>query len=199
MIFTTNFVIECIEQRVKKLQQAMKVTRPVHAYTGTFLNRVDTSRRLAVLENVAGSLKNATALIDNEVLLEGLQLENYLRFAVEFHRKFALSFACMLLFLIGAPLGAIIRKGGLGLPLVFAVSFFITYHMLNITGEKLVKSGTLPPWGGMWMATLIMAPIAVWLIITARNDSRLFSKETYQRIFRIILQYLPNKNTSVVR
>ena len=128
-----------------------------------------------------------------------LQLENYLKLDVEWHRKYALSFACILLFLIGAPLGAIIRKGGLGMPLVIAVIFFMVFHILNITGEKLVKSETVIPWIGMWLSTIIMLPLAAWLVTSARNDSQIFTKEWYVRMWRLIVKIVPVKLNAIGR
>lgn len=103
---------------------------------------------------------------------------------IEWHRKFALSFACFVLFMIGAPLGSIIRKGGLGLPLVFAVVFFLIFHLLNMFGEKFVRQGILPPMIGMWLSTLVLIPIGVFLTYKAMHDSQLFNKEFYYRFFR---------------
>ena len=168
-------------QLTKNLQ---KNTGPARGYKASFLERVPTYKRLTVIQTTTNNLRNTRSYVDNNCLTEELQKENNLKYSIELHRKFALSTACFLLFLIGAPIGAIIRKGGLGLPLVFAVSFFITFHILNITGEKLAKAGTLPPWGGMWMSTLLMLPIGIWLIVTARNDSQVFSKELYLRLWR---------------
>ncbi|MBM3442063.1 MAG: YjgP/YjgQ family permease [Bacteroidetes bacterium] len=103
---------------------------------------------------------------------------------IEFHKKFSLSFACFVLFMIGAPLGSIIRKGGLGMPLVIAVIFFLVFHVTNMFGEKLSKQDTLTPWGGMWMSTFLLIPIGVFLTYKAMNDSQLFNSEFYFRIFR---------------
>ena len=85
------------------------------------------------------------------------------RHAIEWHRKLFLSVACVLLFLIGAPLGAIIRKGGLGLPTVLAILLFVVYYVVTIMGERMVRSGALSPAWGMWLGTLIMAPAALLL------------------------------------
>jgi len=87
----------------------------------------------------------------------------------------------------------------LGLPLVFAVVFFITFHILNITGEKLAKSGSLPPWAGMWMSTLIMAPIAIWLVVTATNDSQIFNKELYLRAWRKVKGFFTSKSSVLAK
>jgi lipopolysaccharide export system permease protein len=103
---------------------------------------------------------------------------------IEWHRKFALSFACFVLFMIGAPLGSIIRKGGLGLPLVFAVIFFLVFHLLNMFGEKFVRQGILTPMVGMWLSTFILIPIGIFLTYKAMHDSQLFNKEFYYRFFR---------------
>jgi lipopolysaccharide export system permease protein len=101
---------------------------------------------------------------------------------VEWHRKFTLSFACMVLFLIGAPLGSIIRKGGLGTPLVFAVAFFVVFNVISTIGEKLARNGVTHTWFGMWLATLVLVPIAMFLVYKALNDSQLFNKEFYYRL-----------------
>jgi lipopolysaccharide export system permease protein len=94
-------------------------------------------------------------------------------------QKFSLSLACLVLFLIGAPLGAIIRKGGLGSPLVFAVIFFVTYHLLNTVGEKMVKEGVLGPFIGTFLPIFVLLPIALFLIYKAMRDSQLFNKDLY--------------------
>ena len=179
---------------VKNLDKVAEVAKK---YDSTFVEAIPDSNRQALLQATVNNLRNVKALMDNNCLNDRLQKDNYLKFAIEYHRKFALSFACMLLFLIGAPLGAIIRKGGLGMPLVFAVVFFITFHILNITGEKLAKSGALPAWAGMWMSTLILLPVAGWLIFTARNDSKILTKELYTRLWRNITDRLPNKKKTV--
>lgn len=103
---------------------------------------------------------------------------------IEWHRKFTLAFACIILFLIGAPLGSIIRKGGLGTPLVFAVIFFVIFHLLNTFGEKFVKGGVLSPFTGMWLSSAVLIPISFFLTYKAMKDSQLFNQEYYYRSFR---------------
>lgn len=169
-----------------------------HKYDSSFLQLVPDSSRAAVLQTATTNVRNFKSLIDVTSLDKKLQIENYLKYDVEFHRKFTLSFAVILLFLIGAPLGAIIRKGGLGMPLVIAVVFFMTFHILNITGEKLAKARSVFPWGGMWMSTAILLPIAFWLIMAARNDSQIFTRELYLRAWAVIKRILPEKKRSIV-
>ncbi len=186
------------EDSILKIRLA-EVKVPARIYDSSFLKLIPEEKRLVMAQTLSNNMRNLKALMDNNCLNEKLQREKTMQFSVEFHRKFALSFACMLLFLIGAPIGAIIRKGGLGLPLVFAVVFFITFHILNITGEKLAKSGSLPPWAGMWMSTLIMAPIAIWLVVTATNDSQIFNKELYLRAWRKVKGFFTSKSSVLAK
>ncbi len=93
---------------------------------------------------------------------------------IEWHRKISLAVACLLLFLIGAPLGSIIRKGGFGMPVLVSVFFFLLYHVLSIIGEKSAKDLSLQAYQGMWLTNIVFTPIALFLIYKARTDSQLF-------------------------
>ncbi len=166
-------------------------------YDSSFLELVPDSLRKPLLASMVGNVKGLKSQIDVVALDNRLQREHNLQYAIELHRKFTLSFACLLLFLIGAPLGAIIRKGGLGMPLVVAVAFFVVFHILNISGEKLAKAGGVQPWLGMWMSTLSLIPIAFWLIRAARNDSRIFTKDWYVKIGRAISSLFRQKRTTL--
>ena len=86
------------------------------------------------------------------------------------HEKFVIAYSCLLMFFIGAPLGAIIRKGGLGLPIVFAMLVFISFHFINTFGRKLAQEDTIPPFLGAWMSSILMTPFAVILTYRATND-----------------------------
>ena len=112
---------------------------------------------------------------------------------IEWHRKFSLSFACMVLFLIGAPLGSIIRKGGIGTPLIFAVIFFVVFFLLNNYGEKFVKQDVLQPMVGMWLATFVLLPVGFFLVFKAMRDSQLFNQEFYYRFFRKVRAMVKNR------
>ena len=112
---------------------------------------------------------------------------------IEWHRKYSLSMACFVLFFIGAPLGSIIRKGGLGMPLVVAIIFFLMFHLLNMFGEKFVKEGMLPPFIGMWLAVIVLAPVGAFLTYKAMHDSQLFNKELYNKAFKKIKNLFTKK------
>lgn len=107
------------------------------------------------------------------------------RHRLEWHRKLTLSVACFILFFIGAPLGAIIRKGGLGTPIVASTILFIFYYILSISGEKMAKANVLDPFWGMWMSSFILFPVGLYLTWKSNNDSALFDKDFYLRLFRI--------------
>lgn len=112
------------------------------------------------------------------------------KFDIEWQRKVSLSAACFILFLIGAPLGSIIRKGGLGAPLVFGIIFFVVFHLLSTLGEKLAKEGVISAFGGMWLASILLFPVGIFLTYKALNDSQLLNKEYYYRTFsRLKKQY----------
>ena len=139
-------------------------------------------------------ISNAKSTLD---ILEGdlnAKARDRRHYELAWHQKFSLAFACFVLFLIGAPLGSIIRKGGLGTPLVFAVIFFVIFHLLNSTGEKLVKSGVLHPIVGTWLPVIALTPVALFLIVKARKDSQLFNKEFYFRVFKDIKNIRAKKN-----
>lgn len=144
-----------------------------------YFSSLPKTQKLGIIEaatNMARNAKGAAEGMDAEIVAEEYAI---FRCNIEWHRKFTLSIACLVLFFIGAPLGAIIRKGGLGMPVVVSVVFFITFHILSITGEKLAKEGEMPPYQGMWMATAILLPVGIFLTVKATSDSTLFDMNAY--------------------
>jgi lipopolysaccharide export system permease protein len=123
-------------------------------------------------------------------MLESTQkagLQKNIRFhMVEWHQKFVLSFACLIFFFIGAPLGAIIRKGGLGMPVVVSVALFIVYYIINNIGYKMARDGIWEAWQGMWLSSFALFPLGVFLTYKAMNDSALFNPEAYGKFIRKI-------------
>jgi len=131
--------------------------------------------------NMVSTITLNTEIANSEFLAKQRTLRLH---QIEWHKKLALSAACLVLFLIGAPLGSIIRKGGIGTPLVFAVFLFMFYFFLSTAGEKSVKQNAMTPFGGMWMATMLCIPIGVFLSFKAMHDSQLFNKEFYFRFWK---------------
>ncbi len=122
------------------------------------------------------------------------------RHQIEWHRKFTLSFACFIFFFIGAPLGAIIRKGGLGMPVVISVLFFVFYYIISLSGEKFVRESVLPAWQGMWISSTILLPMGIFLTYKAANDSVIMNIDTYlaplKKIIGIRLKKSEKVNTT---
>lgn len=140
--------------------------------------------------SVASSVRVST----ESMIVNMLARERILRkHQIEWHRKIVLSLACVVLFLIGAPLGSIIRKGGLGTPLIFAIAFFMVFYFTSTTGEKFAKEGKMDPFAGMWLATFILGPVGIFLIYKAMRDSQLFNKEFYNRLVRRFRQFIGRK------
>lgn len=108
------------------------------------------------------------------------------RHRIEWHRKFTLSFACLIFFFIGAPLGAIIRKGGLGMPIVVSVLFFIVYYVITITGEKFARELIWSTTAGMWLSSLILFLLGIFLSYKATTDSVIMNAESYTLFFKKI-------------
>jgi lipopolysaccharide export system permease protein len=148
-----------------------------------FKKLIPDSLKVTVQDRAGSTLSGLRNQVDIQALEYVGQQANIRSHVVEWHRKFSYSFACMVLFLIGAPLGSIIRKGGLGMPLVCAVIFFVIFHLLNTFGEKFARGEVLSPFVGMWLADLCMLPIGVFLTYKAMQDSQLFNKEFYYRSF----------------
>lgn len=111
-------------------------------------------------------------------------LKSLRRHAIELQKKFTLSFACIIFFFIGAPLGAIIRKGGLGTPLVISVFLFIFYYIIDNMGYKLARDGKWEVWQGMWLSAAVLLPLGIFFTYKAVNDSAVFNKDAYLNFFR---------------
>lgn len=109
------------------------------------------------------------------------------RHKIELLKKYTLSVACLIFFFIGAPLGAIIRKGGLGTPLVISVLLFLFYYIIDNTGYKMARDGRWEVWIGIWLSTFILAPLGVYVTYKAMNDSAVFNAESYKTFFRKLL------------
>lgn len=118
------------------------------------------------------------------------QTENIRKHEIVWHKKFTLSIACLILFFIGAPMGAIIRKGGLGLPVVIAVFFFVIYHITSITGEKAAKVGDLDMVLGVWLSSIVLLPIGLFLTYKSTTDAPLLDAESWRKTLKKYAKFL---------
>jgi lipopolysaccharide export system permease protein len=177
------------------LTDSILKTLPTAKESTKYENRTaDDKKTIASL--ALGLAKNAKSSFEYNSQLIKEKVELKARYDIEWHRKFTLSFACFALFLIGAPLGAIIRKGGLGMPLVISVLLFVAYHVISFTGEKSVRSAVTDPWKGMWMSTMIFLPVGIFLAYKAGTDSTLMDSESYKLIFKKIIKTFKKKASS---
>ncbi len=147
------------------------------------LNSVD---RLALIERAAGNARSMKQ--DYEFKGYTVNDDNFVirRHQIELQKKFTLSLACIIFFLIGAPLGAIIRKGGLGTPIVISVILFIFYYMIDNAGYKLAREGRWPVWQGIWLSSAVLLPLGIFLTQRAVNDSAVFNPDAWLNVLRRI-------------
>jgi len=148
-----------------------------------------------ILQLAKSTIDNSIFSIDNssnELRNKQKNINNHL---LAFYDKFVIVFACFLMFFIGAPLGAIIRKGGLGLPIVFAILIFITFHFINTFGKRLAQENGMTPFMGAWLSSFILTPLAVLLTYRATNDIGLINMDVILAPFqKIIKKLFPSQN-----
>jgi lipopolysaccharide export system permease protein len=153
------------------------------AAEGNPLSGLKVTEQINVLSNAASEARSLQDLIKNRSDRQKDLLQTIQRAGLEYQTKFTLSAACIALFLIGAPLGAIIRKGGLGMPVVVSVVFFLIFYIIRTIGEKYVKDGDVSPVIGAWIAIIVITPIGLFLTYKAATDSVIFDMEAYKRTF----------------
>lgn len=173
---------------------AVAITKPKKdTVVADLLSVVSTPDKSRVLEIASGNLESAKFSIEGAKQEIDMKQKNINNHWLALYEKFVIAFSCILMFFIGAPLGAIIRKGGLGLPIVFAVLIFITFHFINTFGRKLAQENGIPPFLGSWMSSFVLSPLAVLLTYRATNDIGLINMDVilspiqkgFQKLFRI--------------
>jgi lipopolysaccharide export system permease protein len=160
--------------------------KKIHA---SILTTIPNKNKLATLQSAFDQVETIKQLLNNRITEHETKEGDIIRTVIEYQRKYTLAASCLLLFFIGAPLGAIIRKGGLGLPVVIAVVFFLIYHIISTVAEKSAKEGSLDPVIGMWLAIIILTPLGIFLTNKATVDSAIFDADVYKqwflRLFRV--------------
>ncbi|MBU1013527.1 MAG: LptF/LptG family permease [Bacteroidetes bacterium] len=163
---------------------AFALNEPNSINTGLDLSTMSPDTKRDLLERSLNSTLGITNTINYEVDELKRQQEYITRFIITIYEKFTLSFACLILFFIGAPLGAIIRKGGLGLPVVVSVIFFIILHISTIMSKKYILAGVLSPEVGMWIASAVLLPIGIFLTYKATADAPLLDADAWRKVIR---------------
>src|SRR5690606_31274630 len=151
----------------------------VAAYKTDFTEVIPAEKRNMSISNALNQVRYIKDVLNVKASEDTFYRDKDIRYNIEFQRKFTLAVSCLLLFCIGAPLRAIIRKGGLGLPVVVAIIFFLIYHIISTVSEKSAKEGNIDTFWGMWMAIFVLSPLAIFLAYKAATDSALFDIEQY--------------------
>lgn len=154
----------------------------------------DSARALLPLALQKEIAQNARHAIDrrrmermSQAMFTGDEQEVLRRHQIELQRRFTLSLACLIFFFIGAPLGAIIRKGGIGTPLIISVFLFIFYYIIDNSGYRLARDGKIPVWEGIWLSSAVLLPLGIFVSYKAVKDSAVFNADSYMRLIRILL------------
>jgi lipopolysaccharide export system permease protein len=149
-----------------------------------YIASLSTFEKQSLYQRAISSVRNNTQTINQQIDDMYYKKRTLNSYPMEWHRKFTLSFACLIFFFIGAPLGAIIRKGGLGMPVVVSILMFIAYYILMITGEKFAREDAWSMVNGMWFASFVFLPLGIWLTYKAATDSGVMNLESYQMLFK---------------
>ena len=173
--------------QMARVADGIEVSHDTHVNIDTLFVHLDNSKKQSAIMGAMQRINIATMDIDYKTaLMEDGDLQ-IRRHWVQFWQKITMSLACLIFFFIGAPLGAIIRKGGLGMPVVLAVLIFIIYYIINNLGMRTGRQGTIPVWFGMWLSSLVLIPVAVFLTVKSNNDSMMFNIDIYKEFFRKLL------------
>jgi lipopolysaccharide export system permease protein len=144
----------------------------------------------SVLQKAVERLKDGITILTEKNESQKYEIRTIRRYEVEWNKKLTMSFACLVFFFIGAPLGAIIRKGGLGTPAVISIFFFVVYYVISISGQKLVEEDVVGTFAGMWAASYILLPVGIFLTYKATTDSVILNIETYLLFFKKINDFI---------
>jgi len=158
--------------------------------TRTIYASLTTNDKKVALTKAIEDIKDASNFIEGNSEAMKMEMRSMKRFDVDWHKKLTLPFACLIFFFIGAPLGAIIRKGGLGTPAVISIFFFVIWYVISITSEKMVEEGLISSAVGLWASSYILLPVGLFLTYKASNDSYILNIDTYISFFRKIKDYL---------
>lgn len=145
------------------------------------LSKLSPEMRNRVLNHAENTSRSYIFSMQFNYMDASYRTSNMWNYQIELQRKYRLAVACLLFFFIGAPLGSIIRKGGIAIPLVLTVVFFVIYFALSVIGEKIAKGSTMPVWFGTWLSSFILLPLCVFLTYHATMDTAVLSPDTYAK------------------
>ena len=157
-----------------QLNSGLKPKKKDSVYEGSILDLYSDKKKIQLIELALNTTNSTKQIMNTKEISFKYKNTNFNRHIIALHEKFALGFACIILFFVGAPLGALIRKGGLGLPMVIAILLFLSYHFIGIFATNSAKDGSISPVLAPWFSTLIMLPLGIYLTVRATGDRGLF-------------------------
>ncbi|MDX1471099.1 MAG: LptF/LptG family permease, partial [Flavobacteriaceae bacterium] len=194
-ISSLNYTIDTLKTKRKNQQKELSKTlydrtnfanladnispREDKSYTDEILDLFDSNTKIQLLSLAENTLSSTNLIIETRTAVEAEEEKWLNKHIISLHEKYSLGFACIILFFVGAPLGALIRKGGMGLPMVIAILLFLTYHFLGIFAKNSSQDGSFSPVLGTWLSTLIMLPLSIYLTSRATKDRGLFELGGY--------------------
>lgn len=182
---STYFKYTGRSRQVNKMLPAIIETKPLLVLnTDSLFQALPEKRKKQIMRQSINSARATMNYISSTFLNSDERTSRLRRYQIEIQRKFTLSLACFIFFFIGAPLGAIIKKGGLGMPTVISVLFFILYYIISLSGEKFARESLVTPIQGMWASAVILLPIGVFLTYKASTDSAIMNTETYSLVIK---------------
>lgn len=183
---TQNFYFQQkrFHERKNKTVKPLSIDSVNFANTDSLINTLSDHQKLMAFEGAKRQMQDNRSQIEGKLSRYRNYQTKATRHTMEVHRKFTLSFACFIFFFIGAPLGAIIRKGGLGMPVVISVLFFIFYYIIDTLGVKFAKEGAWQVYQGMWLSSGILFPLGAFLTYKSATDSTLLNADAYLIFFR---------------
>ena len=198
-LFTTGFINRwsnysslnadqgMVDNRAQTIGQDSVAEASPKVLSWPLLGNYSGAERASILELAVGSARNAKDNVSFNRADFKSHDENIKKHKKEWHKKFTLSIACIIFFFIGAPLGTIIRKGGLGLPVVISVLFFVVYYVISTVGERMAVFGDMNMFLGVWLSSLVLLPIGLFLTFKATTDSALLDADSWKKAFKKLL------------
>lgn len=190
---TTGAYISEADPRIKNVGKEIKQSMPINL--DSIYASLRPNQMLEISRNAKDRSNSVVQTFDVRKEMQAIEFKNRSYHITEMHKKFVLSICCIIFFLIGAPLGAIIRKGGLGVPIITSVLFFIIYFVIDTAGNDRAMNGTWQPWAGVWLSSMVLAPVGIFLTWRAINDSTLFDVDAYKigfvKAWRFVCRKVP--------
>lgn len=191
----SEYVIRRREQEKEQAEKMAKIARPFSV--DSVLNSMAPAEAAQLVSQAIGASRDNQNMNEFRSLTVDEEKRSVRRHEIELIKKYTLSVACIIFFFIGAPLGAIIRKGGLGTPLVVSIFLFLVYYIFDNSGYKLARDGRWPVEAGIWLSTMVLVPLGAFVTWKAMNDSSVFDSDRYRNFFRKLFGLRTSRHVAI--